>query len=103
NYAGRNGKGAALLAQRKFGARAGQGMGLMGQSYGIATKGRKLDILPISAIYTQVSRFLRFAAEHPELHFLVTKIGCGLAGFKPKEIAPLFFADGDIPANVSLP
>lgn len=90
NYAGRHGRGAAKVAVNKFGARYGQGTGLMGQSYGIATKGRKLEILSLLQIQVQVEKFLRFAKEHPELEFLVTRIGCGLAGYKDKEIAPFF-------------
>ena len=101
NYAGQHGKGAALTALRKFGARSGQGMGLMGQSYGISTKGWRMDVLPLPKIGVQVERFLRFAHAHPELKFLVTEIGCGLAGYRPRHIAPLF--GSDIPENVSLP
>lgn len=101
NYAGRHGKGAALTAVRKFGARPGQGMGLMGQSYGIATKDHRLRVLPLPQINVQVERFLRFARSHPELTFFVTEIGCGLAGYSAKDIAPMFA--GDIPANVILP
>lgn len=100
NYAGRHGKGAALTALRKFGARAGQGTGLMGQSYGIATKGWRLDVLPLHSIGVQVARFLRVAAANPELRFLVTEIGCGLAGYKPRDIAPFFRG---APPNVILP
>jgi hypothetical protein len=102
NYAGRHGKGAALLAAKKFGARNGQGMGLMGRSYGIATKGWKLDVLPLPKIEVQVDRFIRFAEAHPELKFLVTEIGCGLAGYKPSQIAPMFLKQS-LPANVYLP
>jgi len=90
NYAGRHGKGAALDAVRKFGAIPGQGIGLMGRSYGIATKDRNLNILPLSTIQIQIRKFLEFAMEHPELRFIVTPIGCGLAGYKPRQIAPLF-------------
>lgn len=100
NLAGRHGKGAALTAIRKFGARNGQGTGLMGQSCGIATKGWRLDVLPLSAISIQVQKFLRFAAAHPEKRFLVTEIGCGLAGYSPKQIAPMFQG---ATANVVLP
>ena len=100
NYAGRHGKGAALTALRKFGACNGQGMGLMGQSYGIATKGWNLEVLPLSKIDVQVKRFLRFAIAHPELKFMVTQIGCGLAGYKPSDIAPMFRG---APENVHLP
>lgn len=104
NYAGRHGKGAALLAVRKFGARRGHGTGLMGQSYGIATKGWRLDVLPIAQIAVQVDRFLRFAHAHPDKQFLVTKIGCGLAGYSPKQIGPLFTKSiTPLPDNVWLP
>ncbi len=107
NYAGRHGKGLAADCKRWWGAREGTGTGLMGQCYGIATKdGRsggslKNDMLRVDQIGVQVDRFLRFAAQHPELEFLVTEIGCGLAKFSPKEIAPLF--RGELPPNVSLP
>ncbi len=100
NYAGRHGRGAALTAMRKFGARYGQGTGLMGQSYGIATKGHKLEVLSLTAIGIQIEKFKRFANEHREFEFLVTEIGCGLAGYKPRDIAPFFV---DSPTNVVLP
>jgi len=90
NLAGRHGRGAALMAYRMFGALHGQGEGLMGRSYGIATKDRWLNVLPVAAIKIGVDQFIEFAGEHPELEFLVTEIGCGLAGYKPEDIAPLF-------------
>jgi hypothetical protein len=100
NYAGRHGKGAALTALRKFGAIKGQGTGLMGKSYGIATKDRNMRTLSLSQIESQVSKFIAFAHNNPSLTFLVTPIGCGLAGYKPKEIAPMF---KNIPLNIVLP
>lgn len=100
NYAGRHGRGAAHTALRKFGARNGQGTGLMGQSYGIATKGWKMDVLPLPKIAVQVHRFIRFASACPELTFLVTEIGCGLAGYNPADIAPMFKGSGN---NIHLP
>ncbi len=103
NYAGRHGKGAALTALRRFGARGGQGMGLMGESYGIATKGWRMDVLPLAKIEVQVERFLRFAKAHHQLEFLVTEIGCGLAGYSPKHIGPMFFKFGGVPCNMALP
>lgn len=99
NEGGRHGKGAAKQAV-KFGAIYGQGDGLQGQSYGISTKDRDLKVLPLHRIQVKVERFLRFAATRPDLTFLVTPIGCGLAGYKPKEIAPMF---EDAPGNVQLP
>jgi len=102
NYAGRHGRGAAKTAVQKFGAKYGQGVGLMGQSYGIATKGRKLEVLTLDQINVQVQRFTRFAEANPQLTFHVTQLGCGLAGFKPKQIAPFFVYVAKLP-NVYLP
>ena len=90
NRAGRHGKGAALTALKKFGARNGEGYGLVGQSYAIPTKDRTLRVLTMGEIKIQVDKFIKFASEHQELKFYVTEIGCGLAGYSPKDIAPLF-------------
>ena len=85
NLEGMHGGGAARLAYDKFGAIWGQGVGLQGQSYGIPTMhGGVEDIKPY------VDEFIGFAKSHPELTFLVTRIGCGIAGFRDEEIAPLF-------------
>lgn len=102
NYAGRHGKGAAKLARQKFGAIQGQGVGLMGRSYGIATKGHRLEVLPLREIATQIDGLLEFARTRLELEFLVTKIGCGLAGYATDEMRGCF-AGKQIPANVALP
>lgn len=102
NYAGRHGAGAALVARKKFGAINGITAGLMGQSYGIPTKDAALRTLPLDVIAIHIESFLWFAHEHPEKTFLVTPIGCGLAGYEPRQIAPLFFAH-PIPPNVRLP
>lgn len=99
NYAGIHGRGAAKDAL-KFGAKYGTGMGLCGQTYGIATKDHHLRVLPLAAIATQVERFYRHAGNNTQNQFLVTPIGCGLAGYNPKQIGPMF---ADPPPNVSLP
>ncbi len=85
NLQGLHGGGAARLAYNKFGAIWGQGVGLQGQSYGIPTMHGGVD-----AIKPYVDEFIEFARSHPELTFLVTRIGCGIAGFRDEEIAPLF-------------
>lgn len=85
NLEGLHGGGAAYLAYRKWGAIWGQGVGLQGQTYGIPTMHGGPD-----AIRPYVDEFIKFAQVHPELKFLVTEIGCGIAGFTPEEIAPLF-------------
>ena len=97
NLAGSHGGGAAWIAYQKFGAIWGQGVGLQGQSYGIPTmQGGVETIKPF------VDEFIEFAKEHPELKFLVTRIGCGIAGFRDEEIAPLFKDAIDV-ENVILP
>ncbi|MCI6656766.1 MAG: hypothetical protein MSH14_04440, partial [Bacteroidales bacterium] len=76
--------GAARTAHMKFGAVWGNGEGLQGQSYAIPTMEGE------ESTKRAVERFVQFAQEHPELKFLVTPIGCGIAGYTPKEIAPMF-------------
>ena len=97
NLAGSHGGGAALLAYNRFGAVWGQGVGLQGQSYGIPTMHGGAD-----AIKPYTDEFIVFAKQHPEMKFLVTKIGCGIAGFTINEIAPLFAGAIDV-ENVILP
>jgi len=89
--------GAAKHAQRYFGAVWGQGVGLQGQSYAIPTMQGGVE-----TIKPYVDDFIIFAQAHPELRFLVTRIGCGIAGFKDKEIAPLFANALDV-RNIMLP
>jgi hypothetical protein len=100
NLAGRHGAGAAKWALLNKGAVYGCGIGLQGQSYAIPTKDEKVKTLPLDRIYTYVQEFKQFAYQHRELTFEVTKIGCGLAGYIPAQIAPFFV---DMPFNVILP
>lgn len=97
NLQGMHGGGAARVAVERFGAVMGQGVGLQGQSYAIPTmQGGPNTILPY------VEEFIQFAQQHPELTFLVTKIGCGIAGFTPADIAPLFAGAVEV-ENIHLP
>lgn len=100
NLAGRHGKGAALQAKQKHGAIYGQGWGLQGDSYAIPTKDERLQTLPLNLISLWVVRFLGTARYRPDLTFRLTAIGCGLAGYKPENIAPMF---ANAPDNVILP
>ena len=86
--------GAAAVAVRKFGAKIGQAEGLQGQSYAINTMGSEDEMV------AQINRFLKFAEEHSNLKFLVTEIGCGIAGYSPEQIAPHFINHS---SNVLLP
>lgn len=97
NLAGSHGGGAAQLAYKRFGAIWGQGVGLQGQSYAIPTMQGGVE-----TIRPYVDEFIEFAKHHPEYKFLVTKIGCGIAGFKIDEIAPLFYHAIDC-ENIILP
>lgn len=90
NLAGRHGKGAARTALIDFGAIYGQGEGPQGNSYAIPTKDYSLKTLPISRIRPAVDRFIEFAKNNTNLTFYVTRVGCGLAGYKEKDIRPLF-------------
>ena len=97
NLAGAHAGGAARLASQKFGAIWGQGVGLQGNSYAIPTMQGGIE-----TIKPYVDEFIEFAKSHPELTFYVTKIGCGIAGFKEEEIAPLFKTAINI-SNIRLP
>ena len=97
NLAGVHGGGAARLAYERFGAIWGQGVGLHGQTYAIPTMQGGVE-----SIKPYVDEFIRFAKQHPEQKFMVTKIGCGIAGFKVDEIAPLFYHAIDS-KNIVLP
>lgn len=97
NLNGFHGGGAARVAMEKFGAVWGQGVGLQGQSYAIPTMQGGVE-----TIKPYVDDFIAFAKQHPELKFLVTRIGCGIAGFTDEEIAPLFAEAFEID-NICLP
>ena len=97
NLGGFHGGGAARVANDRFGAIWGQGVGLQGQSYAIPTMHGGVDV-----IKPYVDEFISFAQSHPDLKFLVTRIGCGIAGFTANQIAPLF-ADAIAVENIILP
>jgi hypothetical protein len=102
NIEGRHKKGAALCALKDHGAIMGQGVGLQGNSYAIPTKSTPWKPLSLFIINTHVSIFMIHAIEHPENYYLVTPIGCGLAGHDPRNIAPMFRLATDL-HNVRLP
>ena len=97
NEMGHHDGGAARIALEKFGAVYGQGRGLQGKSYAIPTMSGSL-----AAIAREVDEFIWFADSHPDMTFLVTRIGCGIAGYRNEDIAPLFARAYSLP-NVYLP
>lgn len=90
NESGRHGRGSAKYALN-FGARYGIGHGFSGQTYAIPTKDFKVKTLPIQRIEEYVQIFFDIILQYTNVNFLVTPIGCGLAGYSPKEISPLFY------------
>lgn len=97
NLRGMHGGGAARMAMDKFGAEWGVGVGRTGQTYAIPTMHGGVDVIKL-----YVDEFVEYAKAHLELKFLVTRVGCGIAGFRDEDIAPLF-ADCVELENVFLP
>ncbi len=100
NLAGRHGRGAALWARHYAGAVYGVGEGRQGESYAIPTKGYRMETLPLDQIALHVESFLAYARHTPSRDFRLTPVGCGLAGYQPSDIAPMF---KDAPPNVLMP
>ncbi|HYF17779.1 MAG TPA: hypothetical protein VEA40_07890 [Ramlibacter sp.] len=101
NLQGVHGAGAAKVAQSLFGARRGVGDGLTGCAYAIPTKAHwRADGLMLVEILGYVARFIAHARDNPQQRFFVTRIGCGLAGHRDQDIAPMFRL---APVNCSLP
>lgn len=96
NRQGMHGGGAAYYAYKHFGSEWGKGEGLYGQSYALPTMEGE------ESFRSAVERFLLFAAEHQEYTFLVTAVGCGIAGYTVEEVAP-WFAPAIAMENVYLP
>ena len=102
NRQGRHGKGSALEARKNHGAIYGVPYGLQGNSYAIVTKELRSGYAPVELeeVRKGVSRFLVFAANHPDWDFNVVAIGCSLTAFNPQQIAPMF---NGCTSNVNLP
>lgn len=100
NLRGRNGKGAALFAAQHHSAAEGVGEGQSGSAYAIPTKDKQLHTLPFETVTQAIERFKAHARRHDHQDFLLTRVGCGLAGFSDDQIAPLF---EDAPENVIQP
>lgn len=100
NLEGRHGKGSALAAKQKYGAKQGVAYGPTGDSFAIPTCGLPGKPLRLDIISGYVARFIEYAKQHPELSFKVVAIGCGSAGYLPEHVAPMFFT---APKNCDLP
>lgn len=101
NRAGAHGAGAARQAI-KWGAVYGKGKGLIGSTYALPTKDEAIRTLPLIEIFKEVDDFTQCAINNPTLRFLVTRVGCGLAGYQDSQIAPMFIKASQL-SNVYLP
>lgn len=99
NSEGQHAGGAAYFAMDRFGAKWGIGEGLVGNTYALPTMD---DLSNPDSIKPHADKFIEFAKAHPEYTFLVTKVGCGIAGFTIEEVAP-YFKGALALANVVLP
>jgi hypothetical protein len=102
NEAGIHGAGAANLAYHRFSAAMYQGFGLSGQSFAIPTKDSTINTLDLETIQFYINRFEDFVRKHPSLQYMITRIGCGLAGYTAEDIAPMFKNFMDL-ENIYLP
>lgn len=100
NLAGRHGAGAALQAAKEFGAQYGVGEGLTGLCYAFPTLDGNLQKLDWEQIQASRDNFYRVCRLRPDLTFLLTKVGCGMAGYPEESMASLFFHP---PQNVVRP
>jgi hypothetical protein len=100
NLAGIHGAGAARVALDNYGAILGIGSGFMGNSYAIPTKDEDIETMSLEHIYPFIDAFIQFATSSPEFSFFVTGVGCGLAGYDPSDVAPMFH---NAPDNCSFP
>lgn len=97
NEGGHHGAGAAAYAHRSRQAKMGVSFGPTGSCFAIPTKDASIrNTLPMDDIRAYVNGFIGFAATTPTVIYQVTKIGCGLAGLRDRDIAPLF---NHAPAN----
>ena len=91
NLRGIHGAGAARTAKQYFRAEQGVGVGFTGKCWALPTTDHNIETLPLVMIQGFVDLFITDAKKHKELEFLVTKVGCGLAGYEDVDIAPLFY------------
>lgn len=91
NESGINGAGIAAYAEKNWGWKSGVGFGPQGQCFGIPTKDWRIKQLPLDVIENYVQRYIAFGKLYPKLEHMVTKIGCGLAGYSVPDIAPMFY------------
>lgn len=101
NLAGIHGAGAALFARKYCGAVQGKGVGRTGNSYALPTKNHQIKTLSLDEIQKYVNQFIDYTSDNPDLEFKLTRIGCGLAGYKDSEILQLF--PSELPNNIYVP
>lgn len=102
NTKGLHAGGAAYYASKLFGAEWGVSEGITGRAYAIPTCTPAIEKVSVQDLKLSVDRFIQYATENNNFNFLVTPIGCGIAGWSAEEVAPMFESAATLP-NVSLP
>lgn len=103
NLAGKHDGGAANIAQEKFSAKSGVGEGRTGQSYAFPTLTKDGQKVAKKDLKESINKLIQSATKETSRIYLVTKVGCGIAGFGEEEMRDLFRARRDMPANIVLP
>lgn len=98
NLAGNHLGGAAKVAHEKFGAEMGVGEGITGQCYAFPTLAKNMDQIPHWKLEKHVEKFFEVAKNNPDKEFILTKVGCGIAGY-PEEYVKYLFIES--PSNVT--
>ena len=102
NANGNHAGGAARQALESFGAIMGQAEGLQGQSYGIVTLDKDMQKVSLDYIKEQLVKLNDFAKKNDDKVFLLTLIGCGIAGFSIEEIKSVV-AEIEWAKNIDIP
>lgn len=100
NLAGNHAGGAARQAAEQFGAEDGIGEGLTGSCYAYPTLDGNLRQRSWPDLQEARDRLYATARALPEKTFLLTKVGCGIAGYAEEDMKVLF---RDTPDNILKP
>ena len=103
NLQGVHGAGAARLAHERFGADYGVGEGMTGRSYALPTKDENIKTRSLTKIQESFCSFIKCVLDNPHLDFLLTKVGCGLAGYSTDDIADVFWFSLEYNGQVKIP
>lgn len=100
NLAGNHAGGAARYAYDNFDAEWGVGEGLTGRCYAFPTLTKNMAQVSNTELKASRLNLYKTANDNPDKEFLLTKVGCGIAGFPEWRIKKLFT---NVPINIIKP